>query len=104
MVFRFYGTFGLFSYNGIWLSDSFWYGHTGTYRTTAIGRGAFELCLPSLGNFYQNPMLRRTILGRTHLLKGLWGEEAWVSHRGQDEGSPPLQHYVLLTVLVRHSI
>ena len=29
-----------------------------TYRTVSVGRGAFELCLPSLGNFYQITTLR----------------------------------------------
>jgi hypothetical protein len=28
-------------------------GHTDTYRTVSAGRGAFELCLPSLGILYQ---------------------------------------------------
>ena len=33
-------------------------GHdTDTYRTVSSGRGAFELCLPSLGNLYQNRLL-----------------------------------------------
>ena len=32
-------------------------GHTDTYRTVASGHGAFELCLPSLGNLYQNSLL-----------------------------------------------
>ena len=32
--------------------------HTGTYRTVVYGDGAFELCLPSLGNLYQNNLLR----------------------------------------------
>ena len=29
-----------------------------TYRTVSVGGGAFELCLPSLGNFYQITTLR----------------------------------------------
>ena len=33
-------------------------GHTDTYRTVSVGGGAFELCLPSLGNFYQITTLR----------------------------------------------
>jgi hypothetical protein len=49
-------------------------GHTDTYRTVAYGRGAFELCLPSLGILYQNNLLRNTILGRTPRLIWLWGE------------------------------
>ena len=32
-------------------------GHTDTYRTVSVGLGAFELCLPSLGSFYQNSLL-----------------------------------------------
>ena len=32
-------------------------GHTDTYRMAIVGRGAFELCLPSLGILYQNGML-----------------------------------------------
>jgi len=32
-------------------------GHTDTYRTVSVGRGAFELCLPSLGILYQNNLL-----------------------------------------------
>ena len=46
-------------------------GHTDTYRTVASGRGAFELCLPSLGILYQNNLLRRRILGRTPFMVGL---------------------------------
>ena len=39
--------------------------HTDTYRTVSHGHGAFELCLPSLGNPYQIELLRSRILGRT---------------------------------------
>ena len=59
-------------------------GHTDTYRTVAVGRGAFELCLPSLGILYQNSMLRFLIWDRTPLTKRTRGREAWVNHRGQD--------------------
>jgi len=33
-------------------------GHTDTYRTVAVGLGAFELCLPSLGFFFTKLTLR----------------------------------------------
>ena len=47
-------------------------GHdTDTYRTVVYDGGAFELCLPSLGNLYQNRLLRYAILGRTPLLARL---------------------------------
>ena len=38
-------------------------GHTDTYRTVASGRGAFELCLPSLGFFFTKLWLRTQLLG-----------------------------------------
>ena len=75
-----------------------------TYRTVVYERGAFELCLPSLGILYQNSMLRSPILGHTPKTKRTRGEEAWVSHRAQDRADAALQHYVLVTVLVIQSI
>jgi len=50
-------------------------GHTDTYRTVVYGRGAFELCLPSLGFCYQIRMLRDTISHRTPRLGWPWGED-----------------------------
>ena len=60
-----------------------WHTVADTYRTVASGDGAFELCLPSLGNLYQNSMLRNTILGRTPKTSESWGEE------GRFEGTHP---------------
>ena len=41
-------------------------GHdTDTYRTVSSGRGAFELCLPSLGFLVTKLLLRTQLLGRT---------------------------------------
>ena len=34
-----------------------------TYRTVVYGHGAFELCLPSLGNFLTKLTLRSAVLG-----------------------------------------
>jgi hypothetical protein len=50
-------------------------GHTDTYRKVVYGHGAFELCLPSLGSFYQNSLLRLQILGRTPKTKRTRGRE-----------------------------
>jgi hypothetical protein len=48
--------------------------HTTMYRLAVYGGGAFELCLPSLGNLYQNRLLRYAILGRTLRTSGTRGE------------------------------
>jgi hypothetical protein len=55
-------------------------GHTDTYRTVASGRGAFELCLPSLGNLYQNRMLWCENIHRTPKTSRVWGP-GLVGHR-----------------------
>ena len=50
-------------------------GHTDTYRSGCYGRGAFELCLPSLGILYQILQLRNTIRSRIVALTWSWGED-----------------------------
>ena len=55
-------------------------GHTDTYRMVAVGRGAFELCLPSLGILYQNRMLWCVISYRTLFMM-------WLGSGGPDR--PP---------------
>ena len=37
-----------------------------TYRTVSTGRGAFELCLPSLGFLFTKLLLRTQLLGQRH--------------------------------------
>jgi hypothetical protein len=56
-------------------------GHTDTYRTVVYGRGAFELCLPSLGNLYQNRMLWCENIHRTPKTSRVWGREGRTGHR-----------------------
>ena len=49
-------------------------GHdTDTYRTVAYGHGAFELCLPSLGNHYQITSVRLQNIHRTPKTNESWG-------------------------------
>ena len=51
-------------------------GHdTDTYRTAVVGRGAFELCLPSLGFLFTKLTLRTQLLGRTLASDRSWGED-----------------------------
>ena len=66
-----------FPYDTIWLADSFWYGHTDSYREALYGHGAFELCLPSLRIFYHNSLLRLTISHRMNRTPW-WGR--WSRH------------------------
>ena len=40
--------------------------HVNTYRAVAVGGGAFELCLPSLGFFFTKLTLRCLLLGQPH--------------------------------------
>ena len=63
-------------------------GHdTDTYRTASIGRGAFELCLPSLGFFLTKLTLRSQLLGQRHHMTKV---------RSVLDGRP-LQHYAVAT-------
>ena len=55
--------------------------HVGTYRGSRVGRGAFELCLPSLGNHYQNNLLRTQYLGGSSRSGWSWGEDRRLSDR-----------------------
>ena len=50
-------------------------GHTDTYRTVSSGRGAFELCLPSLGFCYQKGLLWCENIHRTPRMGWPWGED-----------------------------
>jgi hypothetical protein len=47
----------------------------------ATGHGAFELCLPSLGNLYQIYLLRRCIRSRIQSVTWSWGEDRRLSDR-----------------------
>ena len=47
-------------------------GHTDTYRTVAVGRGAFELCLPSLGFLFTKLTLRLQLLGQACHMTKVW--------------------------------
>ena len=49
--------------------------HTISYPSDCYGRGAFELCLPSLGNHYQIYLLRTCIRSRTPTSEWSWGED-----------------------------
>ena len=55
--------------------------HTDTYRTVVYDDGAFELCLPSLGNLYQNRMLWCENIHRTPKTNRVWGP-GLVGHLG----------------------
>ena len=63
-------------------------GHMNTYRTVSVGRGAFELCLPSLGIFLTKLTLRCRFVGHAcHMTK------VWVGG-----GITSLQHYAVRTL------
>ena len=47
-------------------------GHMNTYRMVCLGRGAFELCLPSLGNFLTKLTLRFAVLGHACRMTKVW--------------------------------
>ena len=69
-------------------------GHdTDTYRTVAVGRGAFELCLPSLGFCYQNRMLWCENIHRTPKTNGSWVKVVTLAEHVD------LQHYEVVTLL-----
>jgi len=46
--------------------------HADTYRTVAVGGGAFELCLPSLGFFFTKLTLRCRYRGQRHRMTKVW--------------------------------
>ena len=56
-------------------------GHTISYPSGCCGRGAFELCLPSLGNHYQIYLLRNSIRSRKPQSEWSWGEDRRLSDR-----------------------
>jgi len=73
--------FDLWLFYALVITIEFGFGwHMTMYRLTVYGGGAFELCLPSLGNLYQNSLLRYAILGRTPRTKRTRGREA-MGHR-----------------------
>jgi hypothetical protein len=55
--------------------------HTDTYHTVVYDGGAFELCLPSLGNLYQNSLLRTQYLGSRSRSTWSCGEHRRLSDR-----------------------
>ena len=71
-------------------------GHdTDTYRTVAVGHGAFELCLPSLGFFFTKLVLRTQLLGQRCRMM-CWGEDRRFGHPGVwFERHVGLQHYTI---------
>jgi hypothetical protein len=64
--------------------------HTDTYHTVVYDGGAFELCLPSLGNHYQNSLLRTQYLGSRSRSTWSWVRVATVWTLPRHVG---LQHY-----------
>ena len=55
--------------------------HTDTYHTVVYDGGAFELCLPSLGNLYQICLLRTQYLGSRSRSTWSCGEHHRLSDR-----------------------
>ena len=55
--------------------------HTDTYRVVSYDDGAFELCLPSLGNHYQIELLRCENIHRTPSMTWSWGEDRRLTDR-----------------------
>ena len=47
-------------------------GHMNTYRMVSAGRGAFELCLPSLGFLFTKLTLRSLLLGQASHMAPSW--------------------------------
>ena len=56
-------------------------GHTISYPSGCCDDGAFELCLPSLGNHYQINLLRNCIRSRKPQSEWSWGEDRRLSDR-----------------------
>ena len=70
-----------------------------TYRTACNGRGAFELCLPSLGFFFTKLTLRSLLVGQASHMAPSW---VTVGHRGsRSERHVESQHYALGSVGLR---